>query len=85
VLFFNIWFFFMVIGILFAIGLFMWAVKNRQLEEQKRLRYLPLKDLEDSEKFEKPKRSFRDTVPFIIVIIVGIAVISTVIILSILN
>ena len=84
-LFFNIWFFFMITGILFAIGLFVWAVKNRQFEEQNRLRFLPLKDLDDTKKFEKPEKSLRDTIPFIIIITIGLSVISFVVVLSIIN
>jgi len=81
--FFNIWFLFMIMGILFAIGLFVWAVKNRQFEEQARLKFLPLKDLDETQKIEKPVRSLKDTIPFIVIVAVGLSIISFVVILSI--
>jgi len=83
--FFNIWFLFMITGILFAIGLFIWAVKNRQFEEQGRLKFLPLKDLDETQKIEKPVRSLKDTIPFIVIVAVGLSIISFVVILSIIK
>jgi cbb3-type cytochrome oxidase maturation protein len=84
-MFLNFWLFFLITGISFSIGLFIWAVKNRQFEDQTRAKYLPLKDLEDDEKLEKPERSFKETVPFIVVITIGLIMIFTVIVISIIN
>ena len=84
-MFLNFWLFFLITGISFSIGLFIWAVKNRQFEDQTRAKYLPLKDLEDDEKLEKPKRSFKETVPFIVIMMIGLIMISIAIIFSLIN
>ena len=84
-LFFNIWFLFMIIGILFAIAMFAWAVKRGQFEEQNRARYLPLRDLEDFEKMEKPEHSKKDAITFIAITLIGVSLLCTAIFLTIKN
>lgn len=39
---------YMGIGILLAVGLFVWALKNGQFSEQQRARFLPLEDEPDA-------------------------------------
>ena len=81
-MFLNLWILFACFGIIFSILLFIWAVKKGQFEEQERARFLPLKDIDDDEKLEKPGRGFSETMLFVIIAVLGLVIISIMITLS---
>ena len=81
-MFINLWILFGSFGIIFSILLFIWAVKKGQFEDQERARFLPLKDIDDDDKLKKPRRGFSETMLFMIIAVLGLAMISIMIVLS---
>jgi cbb3-type cytochrome oxidase maturation protein len=44
---------YMALGLMISLGVFFWALKSGQFNDQQRARYLPLRDLEENPPVEK--------------------------------
>lgn len=56
-------------GSAFACFVLVWALKNRQFQEQERARFLPLKDLSEAELANPPRRRVPPSVALIFVVL----------------
>ena len=59
--------------------------KNRQFEKQNRARFMPLRDLENYEKLEKPEHSKKDAVTFMAITFISVSILCTALFLTIKN
>ncbi|NIQ38979.1 MAG: cbb3-type cytochrome oxidase assembly protein CcoS [Proteobacteria bacterium] len=73
------------VGILLSIAVFLWALKSGQFSDQKRARYLPLRDQFPLPRSENPSRTTSEMYALVFIILIGFAAMATTVVLTVVN
>jgi hypothetical protein len=64
---------------------FLWALKSGQFSDQKRARYLPLRDQLPLSRSKDPSRTTSEVYALVFVILIGLAAMATTVVLTVVN